>query len=82
MHSHQRWSIKKYVLNNFAKFKGKHLRRSLCFNKPAGKNTFFIKNLRVTASACRNLKKKIKLHVFQYHWHDHEAVNETYCGHV
>ena len=51
--SHQRCFIKKGVLKNFAKFKGKHLYQSLFFNKVAGlscsfcefceifKNTFF-----------------------------------------
>ena len=33
--SHQRCSIKISVLKNFAKFKGKHLCRSLFFNKVA-----------------------------------------------
>ena len=34
--SHQRCSVKKVVLRNFAKFKGKHLCQSLFFNKVAG----------------------------------------------
>ena len=34
--SHQRFSVKKGVLRNFAKFTGKHLCRSLFFNKVAG----------------------------------------------
>ena len=34
--SHQRCSIKKGVLRNFAKFTGKHLYQSLFFNKAAG----------------------------------------------
>ena len=34
--SHQRCSIKKCVLRNFAKFTGKHLCQSLFFNKVAG----------------------------------------------
>ena len=33
--SHQRCSVKKGVLRNFAKFTGKHLRQSLFFNKVA-----------------------------------------------
>ena len=33
---HQRCSIKKGVLRNFAKFKGKHLCQRLFFNKVAG----------------------------------------------
>ena len=50
-------SVKKGVLRNFAKFAGKHLCRSLVFNKVAGeiyditKNTFFTEHLRTTASA-------------------------------
>ena len=35
--SHQRCSVKKVVLRNFAKFTGKHLRQSLFFNKVANK---------------------------------------------
>ena len=34
--SHQRCSVKKGVLRNFAKFTGKHLCQSLFFNKVAG----------------------------------------------
>ena len=34
--SHQRYSFRKGVLRNFAKFTGKHLRQSLSFNKVAG----------------------------------------------
>ena len=34
--SHQRCSIQKGVLKDFAKFTGKHLRQSLFFNKVAG----------------------------------------------
>ena len=34
--SHRRFSVKKYVLRNFAKFKEKHLCQSLFFNKVAG----------------------------------------------
>ena len=34
--SHLRCSVKKGVLRNFAKFKGKHLYQSLFFNKVAG----------------------------------------------
>ena len=40
--SHQRCSVKKGVLKNFAKFTGKHLCQSLFFNKVAG-GTFFHK---------------------------------------
>ena len=64
--SHQRCSIKKDVLTNFAKFTGKHLCQSLFFNKVVGilvqvfscdfyemfKNAFFIEQLRVAASDC------------------------------
>ena len=34
--SHRRCSVKKGVLKNFVKIKGKHLCRSLFFNKVAG----------------------------------------------
>ena len=34
--SHQRWSIKKDVLKNFAKFAGKHMCQGLFFDKVAG----------------------------------------------
>ena len=34
--SHQRCSMKKGILRNFAKFTGKHLCQSLSFNKVAG----------------------------------------------
>ena len=40
--SHRRWSVRKCVRRNFAKFTGKHLYQSLFFNKVTG--------LRVTAS--------------------------------
>ena len=64
--SHQRCSIKKDVLKNFAKFTGKHLCQSLFFNKVVGflvqvfscdfcemlKNAFFTEQLRVAASDC------------------------------
>ena len=33
--SHQKWSIKKGVLKNFAKFTGKHLRQGLLFYRAA-----------------------------------------------
>ena len=38
--SHGRWSIKERVHNNFEKFTGKHLCRSLFFNKIAGWRLF------------------------------------------
>ena len=63
---HQRCSVRKDVLKNFAKFRGKHLCLSLFFNKVAGaealaqvfscefceisKSTFFAEYLRTTAS--------------------------------
>ena len=34
--SHRRWSVRKGVLRNFAKFTGKHLCQSFFFNKIAG----------------------------------------------
>ena len=44
--NHQRCSVKKGVLRNFAKFTGKHLCQSLF------KNIFFMVDLRATASDC------------------------------
>ena len=41
--SHQRCSVEKGVLRNFAKFTGKHLCQSLFFNKVAGLACNFIK---------------------------------------
>ena len=41
--SHQRCSVEKGVLRNFAKFTGKHLCQSLFFNKVAGAACNFIK---------------------------------------
>ena len=41
--SHQRCSMKKGVLRNFAKFTGKYLCRSLFFNKAAGLEAFIKK---------------------------------------
>ena len=41
---HQRCSVKKGVLRNFARFTGKHLCQSLFFNKVAGSACNFIKN--------------------------------------
>ena len=46
--SHQRCSMKKTVLRNFTKFKGKQLCKSLFFNKVAGH--FFTEHLLTTAS--------------------------------
>ena len=46
--SHQRCSMKKTVLRNFTKFKGKQLCKSLFFNKVAG--NFFTEHLLTTAS--------------------------------
>ena len=42
--SHQRCSVKKGLLGNFAKFAGKHLCQSLFFNKVTGLTAF--KNLK------------------------------------
>ena len=57
--SHQRCSVEKDVLRNFAKITGKHLCQSLFFNKVTGvreisKNTFFTEHVWATASL--NLK--------------------------
>ena len=46
--SHQKCSMKKGVLRNFGKFKGKHLCYSLCFNKVAD---LLYEHLRTTASS-------------------------------
>ena len=44
--SHQRCSLRKGVLRNFTKIRGKHLRRSLFFNKAVGRfATLFKKRL-------------------------------------
>ena len=60
--SHHRWSMKKGVLRNFAKFTGKHLCQSLFFKKETlaqvfsctfceiSKNTLFTKHLWTTVS--------------------------------
>ena len=50
--SHQRCSVKKSVLKNFAKFTGKHLRQSLFFNKVAGAACNFIKKETLTQVFC------------------------------
>ena len=68
--SHQRCSIKKVVLKNFAKFSGKHLYRSLFLNQVAGtgvflwilqnsKNTFFTERLWTTASGKYSTAKSL-----------------------
>ena len=68
--SHQRCSMKKGVLRNFAKLTGKHLYQSLFFNKVAGlrhrcefyeisKNTFFTEHLWRTASTWTNYNFKV-----------------------
>ena len=41
--SHQRCSMKKAILKNFAKFTGKHLCQSLFFDKVAGRPTTLLK---------------------------------------
>ena len=49
--SHRRYSVRKGVLRNFAKFTGKHLCRNLFFNKAAGLRQFpvnFAKFLRTS----------------------------------
>ena len=57
--SHRRCSIKKGVIKSFAKFKGKHLRRSLVFNKVASLRHFsrtpFLQN-----TSGRMLLKKVQ----------------------
>ena len=68
--SHRRYSVRKGVLRNFAKFTGKHLRQSLLIKKETvaqvffcefceiSKNTFFIGHLWVTASVSLSWTKK------------------------
>ena len=43
--SHQRCSVRKGILRNFAKFTGKHLCHSLFFNKVAGPAALLKKRL-------------------------------------
>ena len=51
--SHQRSSVRKGILRNFAKFTGKHLHQSLFFNKVAGlANNFTEKKALVQAFSC------------------------------
>ena len=52
--SHQRCSVEKGVLKNFTKFKAKHLRQSLFFNKVAG----------LRPKACNFIKKETLAQVF------------------
>ena len=52
--SHQRCSVKKGVLRNFAKFTGKHLCQSLVFNKVAG-------------GACKRCYKRFLLNFIKKH---------------
>ena len=69
--SQRRYSVRKGVLRNVAKFTGKHLCQSLCL-RPATllkkvfscefcenyKNTFFVEYLRVTASIDRSVQAR------------------------
>ena len=48
--SHQRCSLRKGILRNFAKFRGKHLYQSLFFNKVAG--TFLKKETQAQVFSC------------------------------
>ena len=49
--SHQRCSLRKVILKNFAKFTGKHLYQGLFFNKVAGRN-FIKKEILVQVFSC------------------------------
>ena len=50
--SQRRCSVKKDVLRNFAKFTGKHLYRSLFFNKVAGLSNFIEKEALAQVFSC------------------------------
>ena len=64
--SHQRCSVKKGALRNFAKLTGKHICQSLFFNKvEISRNTFFTEHVWATAfleglSRIINLMKDLK----------------------
>ena len=55
--SHQRYSVKKGVLRNFAKFTGKHLCQSLFFNKVGG-GAFFTEHVWATAYIYNSLLER------------------------
>ena len=73
--SHQRCSAKKDVLRNFKKFTGKHLCKSLFFNKAAGlrcfsvnfakflRTPFFTEYLRWLLLGVKGAAKQIGLHI-------------------
>ena len=59
--SHWRCSVKKGVLKNFAKFTGKHLCRSLSFNKVAGLEQLFLQsNSGRLLQKCRHCKNEAR----------------------
>ena len=66
--SHQRCSMKKGVLRNFAKFTGKHLCQSLFFNNflEISKNTFFTEHLWTTGSEPCVYKTCLLDHLFEF----------------
>ena len=57
--SHRRWSVRKGVLRNFAKFTGKHLCQSLFFNKVEG--------LRAATLLKKNFVKFLRTHFYIEH---------------
>ena len=63
--SHQRCSVKKSVLKNFAKFTGKHLRQSFFFNKVAGAACNFIKKETLTQVFPVNFTKFLRIPFLQ-----------------
>ena len=76
--SHQKCSVKKGVLRNFAKFTGKHLCQSLFFNEVAG-DTFFYRTPVVAAS--RPDIYPIYALFYKQHFYKHrqaEIVKKTY----
>ena len=54
------------VLRNFEKFTGKHLLRSLFFNKVAGLRPATLLKRRLWAKACNVIKKETLAQVFSY----------------
>ena len=72
--SHQRCSVTKGILRNFAKFTRKHLCQSRFFNKVAGlrsisRNTFFTEHLQSTASVSSTYtpQKMLQNHIESNH---------------
>ena len=70
--SHQWCSLKKGVLKNFAKFTGKHLCQSLCFNKVEGLN-FIEKETLAEVFFCKFCE------IFKNTFSDRTAPCESFC---